>query len=143
MMMRWVGAAQLSTAGSWLTMWVVAAPVRTNSMTKNSCPTSPRTVTGLFDLITQLDSTAETIFCAPRGCECTEVRYIYASYDQQMGFPQTIRLRRDRQRLQLVYGGLDGLAETVQSAFAHRRGGFQHRSRSEVRTLPSSLPQRR
>jgi hypothetical protein len=64
---------------------------------ENSCPTSPRTVTGLFEMIKQIDSTADTIFCAPLGCECTEVRYIHASYDQEMGFPRTISLRRDRQ----------------------------------------------
>ena len=33
-------------------------------------------------------------------------------------------IHADRQRLQLMYGGLDGLAETVQSAFAHAAAGF-------------------
>jgi uncharacterized protein DUF6174 len=83
-------------APSWCRLDVEIQAEKVVHVFENSCPTSPRTVTGLFDLIKQLDSTAETIFCAPRGCECTEVRYIYASYDQQMGFPQTIRLRRDR-----------------------------------------------
>ena len=84
-------------APSWCRLDVEIQSEKVVRVFENSCPTSPRTVTGLFDLIKQLDSTAETIFCAPRGCECTEVRYIYASYDQQMGFPQIIRLRRDRQ----------------------------------------------
>ena len=84
-------------APSWCRLDVEIQSEQVIRVFENSCPTSPRTVTGLFDFITQLDSTAETIFCAPRGCECTEVRYATASYDQQLGFPQTIRLRRDRQ----------------------------------------------
>jgi hypothetical protein len=84
-------------APSWCRLDVEIQSEKVVRVFENSCPTSPHTVTGLFDLITQVDSTAETIFCAPRGCECTEVRYATASYDQQMGFPQTIRLRRDRQ----------------------------------------------
>ena len=83
-------------APSWCRLDVEIQSEQIVHVFENSCPTSPRTVTGLFDLITQLDSTAETTFCAPQGCECTEIRYIYASYDQQLGFPQTIRLRRDR-----------------------------------------------
>jgi Family of unknown function (DUF6174) len=84
-------------APSWCRLDVEIQGEKVVRVFENSCPTSPRTVTGLFDLIKQLDSTADTIFCAPLGCECTEVRYIYASYDQDMGFPRTIRLRRDRQ----------------------------------------------
>jgi hypothetical protein len=84
-------------APSWCRLDVEIQTEKVVRVFENSCPTAPRTVTGLFDMITQLDSTAETIFCAPRGCECTELRYATASYDQQMGFPQTIRLRRDRQ----------------------------------------------
>jgi hypothetical protein len=84
-------------APSWCRLDVEIQSEKVVRVFENSCPSSPHTVTGLFDLITQLNSTAETIFCAPRGCECTEVRYVTASYNQQMGFPQTIRLRRDRQ----------------------------------------------
>jgi hypothetical protein len=84
-------------APSWCRLDVEIQSEKVVHVFENSCPTSPHTVTGLFDLIKQLDTTAETIFCAPRGCECTEVRYIYASYDQQLGFPRSIRLRRDRQ----------------------------------------------
>jgi Family of unknown function (DUF6174) len=84
-------------APSWCRLDVEIQREQVVHVFENSCPTSPHTVTGLFDLIKQLDSTAETIFCAPRGCECTEVRYTTASYDPQLGFPQTIRLRRDRQ----------------------------------------------
>ena len=84
-------------APSWCRLDVEIQAERVVHVFENSCPTSPRTVTGLFDLITQLDSTAETTFCAPRGCECTEVRYIEATYDEQLGFPRTIRLRRERQ----------------------------------------------
>jgi hypothetical protein len=84
-------------APSWCRLDVEIQAEKVVRVYENSCPTSPRTVTGLFDLIKQLDSTAETIFCAPRGCECTEVRYIHASYDERMGFPRSIRLRRDRQ----------------------------------------------
>ena len=64
---------------------------------EDSCPSAPQTVTGMFEMIKQLDSTADTTFCAPDGCECTEVRYVAASYDQQLGFPRSIRLRRERQ----------------------------------------------
>jgi len=83
-------------APSWCRLDVEIQSEKVIHVFENTCPSSPRTVTGLFDLIKQLDTTGGTVFCAPRGCECTEVRYIYASYDQQMGFPQTIRLRRDR-----------------------------------------------
>ena len=84
-------------APSWCRLDVEIQSEKVVRVFENSCPTSPRTVTGLFDLIKQLDSTAETIFCAPRGCECTEVRYATASYDQQLGFPRSISLRRERQ----------------------------------------------
>jgi hypothetical protein len=84
-------------APSWCRLDVEIQDERVVHVFENSCPTSPRTVTGLFDMIAQLDQTADTIFCAPRGCECTEVRYIRATYDAEMGFPRTIRLRRERQ----------------------------------------------
>jgi hypothetical protein len=84
-------------APSWCRLDVEIQDERVVHVFENSCPTSPRTVTGLFDMIAQLDRTADTVFCAPRGCECTEVRYIQATYDAQLGFPLTIRLRRERQ----------------------------------------------
>jgi hypothetical protein len=84
-------------APSWCRLDVEVRDERVVQVFENSCPTSPRTVTGLFDLIAQLDSSPETIFCAPRGCECTEVRYVQATYDAQLGIPRTIRLRRERQ----------------------------------------------
>jgi hypothetical protein len=84
-------------APSWCRLDVEIQDERVVHVFENTCPTSPRTVTGLFDMIAQLDSTAGTVFCAPRGCECTEVRYIRATYDAQLGFPTTIRLRRERQ----------------------------------------------
>ena len=83
-------------APSWCRLDVEIRAEQVVRVFQNSCPNAPQTVTGMFEMIKQLDSAAETIFCAPAGCECTEVRYATASYDQQMGFPQTIRLRRDR-----------------------------------------------
>src|SRR5690349_20597797 len=61
-------------APSWCRLDVEIQSEKVVHVFENSCPTSPRTVTGLFDLITQLDSTADTTFCAPSGCECTEIR---------------------------------------------------------------------
>ena len=84
-------------APSWCRLDVEIKTEKVVHVFENSCPTSPRTITGLFDLIKQLDSTAETKFCAPRGCECPEIRYIQATYDEQFVFPRTIRLRHERQ----------------------------------------------
>ncbi|HEU5102404.1 MAG TPA: DUF6174 domain-containing protein [Roseiflexaceae bacterium] len=84
-------------APSWCRLDVEIKGEKVVRVFENSCPTSPRTVSGLFDMIKQLDSTADMVFCAPLGCECTEVRYVYARYDQELGFPRIIRLRRDRQ----------------------------------------------
>jgi hypothetical protein len=63
---------------------------------QNTCPESARTVTGLFDLIRQLDSDSLTLRCAPDGCECTETLSIQAVYDDTLGAPREIRLRRQR-----------------------------------------------
>ena len=84
-------------APSWCRLDVEIRAEKIVHVFENSCPTPPRTITGLFDMIKQIDTTANTIFCAPLGCECTEVRYFHASYDQELGFPRTISLRRDRQ----------------------------------------------
>jgi len=84
-------------APSWCRLDVEILAEQVVRVFQNSCPGAPQTVTDLFAMITQLDSTPETIFCAPRGCECTEVRYATASYDQQLGFPRSISLRRERQ----------------------------------------------
>ena len=84
-------------APSWCRLDVEIQAEQVVRVFENSCPSPPQTVTGMFEMIKQLDSAAGTIFCAPAGCECTEVRYITASYDQQLGFPRSIRLRRERQ----------------------------------------------
>jgi len=47
-------------APSWCRLDVEIQSEKVVRVFENSCPTSPRTVTGLFDLIKQLDSTAET-----------------------------------------------------------------------------------
>jgi len=98
-------------APSWCRLDVEIQAEKIVRVFENTCPTSPRTVTGLFDMITQLDNSTGMVFCAPRGCECTEIRYIEATYDEQLGFPRTIRLRRERQanwpelwRFMLVHG---------------------------------------
>jgi hypothetical protein len=84
-------------APSWCRLDVEIQAEQVVRVFEDSCPSTPQTVTGMFDMIKQLDSEAGKIFCAPAGCECTEVRYITASYDQQLGFPRSIRLRRERQ----------------------------------------------
>ena len=84
-------------APSWCRLDVEIQAEQVVHIFENSCPSAPQTVTAMFEMIKQLDSAAGTIFCAPDGCECTEVRYATASYDQQLGFPRSIRLRRERQ----------------------------------------------
>jgi hypothetical protein len=84
-------------APSWCRLDVEIRSEQVVRVFQDSCPSAPQTVTGMFEMIKQLDSAAGTIFCAPSGCECTEVRYVTASYDQQLGFPRSIRLRRERQ----------------------------------------------
>jgi hypothetical protein len=84
-------------APSWCRLDVEIQTEQVVRVFENSCPSAPQTVTDLFEMIKQLDSAAGTIFCAPTGCECTEVRYATASYDQQLGFPRSIRLRHERQ----------------------------------------------
>jgi uncharacterized protein DUF6174 len=84
-------------APSWCRLDVEIQAEQVVRVFENSCPSAPQTVTGLFEMIKQLDSAAGTIFCAPAGCECTEVRYVTASYDQQLGFPRSIHLRHERQ----------------------------------------------
>jgi hypothetical protein len=84
-------------APSWCRLDVEIRAEQVVRVFENSCPGAPQTVTGMFEMIKQIDSAAGTIFCAPAGCECTEVRYVTASYDQQLGFPRSIRLRHERQ----------------------------------------------
>src|SRR5689334_15961613 len=84
-------------APSWCRLDVEIQAERVVRVFENSCPSAPQTITGMFEMISQIDSKAGTTFCAPGGCECTEVRYANASYDQQLGFPRSIRLRRERQ----------------------------------------------
>jgi hypothetical protein len=84
-------------APSWCRLDVEIRAEQVVRVFENSCPSPPQTVTGMFEMIRQIDSAAGTIFCAPDGCECTEVRYAAASYDQQLGFPRSIRLRHERQ----------------------------------------------
>src|SRR6266545_1031608 len=83
-------------APSWCRLDIEIASERVVQVFENSCPGGPRTVSDLFDQIRQLDSQPDTIYCAPAGCECTEVRFVQADYDAQLGFPRSIRLRRLR-----------------------------------------------
>jgi hypothetical protein len=99
---RWLSQAvthyrMVLHAPSWCRLDVEIRNERVVKVYENSCPSAPRTVTSLFELIKQLDSHADAIFCAPRGCECTEVRFVQAVYDEQLGFPRAIRLRRQRE----------------------------------------------
>jgi hypothetical protein len=84
-------------APSWCRLDVEIMHERLVKVFENTCPNAPQTVSSLFELIGRLDSSADVIFCAPHGCECTEVRYAQAVYDTQLGFPRSIRLRRQRQ----------------------------------------------
>ncbi|MBK9709945.1 MAG: hypothetical protein IPO81_01225 [Kouleothrix sp.] len=83
-------------APSWCRMDVEIQDERLAHVFENSCPGSIRTVTDLFQLIQQLDSSADTIYCAPAGCECTEIRAVRVDYDAQLGFPRSIQVRRLR-----------------------------------------------
>jgi len=84
-------------APSWCRLDVEIQAEQVVRVFQNSCPNAPQTVTDMFAMISQLDSAAGTIFCAPAGCECTEVYYATVSYDQQLGFPRSISVRRERQ----------------------------------------------
>jgi hypothetical protein len=64
---------------------------------ENTCPGDPRTVSDLFEQIKRLDSDPNRVYCAPGGCECTEVRSVTAEYDAELGFPRAIRVRRTRE----------------------------------------------
>src|SRR5262249_33857112 len=55
-------------APSWCQMDVEIQAEKVVHVFENTCPTAPRTVSGLFDLIKQLDNMAGMTFCAPRGC---------------------------------------------------------------------------
>src|SRR6478735_12586016 len=59
-------------APSWCSLDVEIQAEQVVRVFENSCPSAPQTVTGMFEMIKQLDSAAGTIFCAPSGCECTE-----------------------------------------------------------------------
>src|SRR5262245_35823468 len=83
-------------APAWCRLDVEIKDERIVHTFQNTCPISARTVGGLFDLIKQLDSDSLRLNCAPDGCECTETRSIQAVYDDQLGAPREIRLRRQR-----------------------------------------------
>jgi hypothetical protein len=83
-------------APSWCRLDIEIRHEQIVKVFENSCPGAPQTVTGLFELIKQLDSSPDRLYCAPAGCECTEVRFVQADYDDQFGFPRSIRLRRRR-----------------------------------------------
>jgi hypothetical protein len=83
-------------APSWCRLDVEIKNERIIHIFQNTCPESARTVSGLFDLIKQLDGDSLTLYCAPDGCECTETRSIQAVYDNTLGAPREIRLRRQR-----------------------------------------------
>ena len=99
---RWLARAVthyrlVMQAPSWCRLDVEIRNEQVVQVFENSCPAAPRTVSNLFEQIRQLDSTANLAFCAPKGCECTEVRFAEAVYDQELGFPRSIQLRRQRQ----------------------------------------------
>jgi len=83
-------------APSWCRMDLEIQDERVVTVHQNTCPSAPQTVTELFTLVKRLDSLADRTYCAPDGCECTEQRFANAVYDAQLGFPQTISLRRIR-----------------------------------------------
>src|SRR5262245_43450233 len=83
-------------APAWCRLDVEIKDERVVHTFQNTCPESARTVSGLFDLIKQLDSDSPTLRCAPDGGECTEPLSIQAVYDANLGAPRAIRLRRQR-----------------------------------------------
>jgi hypothetical protein len=98
---RWAARAfthyrMVLQAPSWCRMDLEIQDERVVQVHQNTCPTAPQTVTELFTVIKQLNAQADRIYCAPGGCECTEQRFANTVYDMQLGFPQTISLRRVR-----------------------------------------------
>jgi hypothetical protein len=83
-------------AASWCRTDVEVQNERIVQVFENSCPVAPLSVSDLFGQIAQLDREPDRVFCAPDGCECTEVRLVQADYDTQLGFPRSIRVRRLR-----------------------------------------------
>jgi hypothetical protein len=84
-------------AASWCRVDAEIHDERIVRVFENSCPGDPRTVSDLFAQIKQLDSDPNRVYCAPDGCECTEVRFLTVEYDGELGFPRAIRVRRPRE----------------------------------------------
>ena len=84
-------------APGWCRVDVEVRDEQVVAIFQNTCPIGVRTVTGLFELIKQLDGNPETRHCAPAGCGCIEVQFAQVVYDDQFGFPRTTQLRRQRE----------------------------------------------
>lgn len=83
-------------AASWCRLDVEVQDEHLVRVFEDTCPGPPPTVTDLFARIKLLERDHDRIFCAPAGCECTEVRFVLADYDVQLGFPRSISVRRPR-----------------------------------------------
>lgn len=67
------------------------------SISRQDCFDSIRTVEALFLLAERAQSWGlGSPRCAPSGCVCRETRSFYAVYDEQLGYPRAIRLRKYR-----------------------------------------------
>ncbi len=83
-------------APSWCQMDLEIQNERVINVFQNSCPSPPHSIDELFTIVKRLDSQADRVYCAPDGCECTEQRFANTVYDEQLGFPRQISLRRMR-----------------------------------------------
>jgi hypothetical protein len=67
------------------------------SVSRKDCLDTIRTVEWLFALIARVESWGlARPRCAPSGCICRETRRIYAVYDDLLGYPRAVRLRKTR-----------------------------------------------
>jgi hypothetical protein len=62
---------------------------------EDPCSHPARTVTTLFNLVEHAVSPLYT--CAPPSCACRHVVTVYARYDAQVGYPQKVAVRVERQ----------------------------------------------
>ncbi len=62
---------------------------------EDECGYPARTVSGLFTMIERAPSPLFT--CASPSCACRNIITVYALYDPQLGYPQKIAVRVDRE----------------------------------------------
>jgi hypothetical protein len=62
---------------------------------EDTCTHPARTVTMLFNMVEHAVSPLYT--CAPPSCACRHVVTVYADYNAQLGFPQKVAVRVERE----------------------------------------------